>query len=209
MTLAAVVLCGGRSSRMGAPKAWLPFGGEPMLLRVLRALERCSPRVVVAAPGQELPPLPEGVVVRRDSLEGRGPLQGLAAGLAGLEGPAYVSSCDVPFLCQEYVERMASLLGDDAIAVPEAGGRRHPLAAAYRAERVLPVVEGLLAEDRLRMAALFERLPTRFVREDELGDAGLASLRNINTPEEHEEALRDAGLSGRRPSRPGRPSPGG
>ena len=60
MKVAGVVLCGGRSSRMGRPKAWLPFGRELMLPRVVRLLgEAVGPVAVVAAPGQDLPPLPE------------------------------------------------------------------------------------------------------------------------------------------------------
>src|SRR5262245_13826323 len=96
-----VVLCGGKSTRMGRPKAWLPFGGETMLGRVVRLLgEVVDPIVVVAAEEQDLPPLPRAIRVVRDEEKGRGPLQGLSAGLAALKGvadAAYVSSCDVPF----------------------------------------------------------------------------------------------------------------
>src|SRR5439155_6499278 len=99
---AGIVLCGGQSSRMGRPKAWLPFAGETMLGRVVRLLGTVvSPLLVVAAPGQDVPPLPCDVEVVRDPERGRGPLQGLAAGLealTGRAGAAYVSSCDVPFL---------------------------------------------------------------------------------------------------------------
>src|SRR4051812_47103723 len=101
MRVAGIVLCGGRSSRMGRAKAWLPFGPELMLQRVVRLLSELSPRVVVAAPGQEVPGLPDSVEIVRDAREGLGPLQGLAAGLAALAGKAdvaYLSSCDVPFL---------------------------------------------------------------------------------------------------------------
>src|SRR6185312_15898389 len=97
MSLGGIILCGGQSRRMGRPKAWLPFGGEVMLPRVVRLLgEVVAPVAVVAAPGQDLPPLPAGVDVVRDEEEGRGPLQGLAAGLAALAGradAAYLSSC--------------------------------------------------------------------------------------------------------------------
>src|SRR3954447_23475389 len=97
-----IVLCGGQSKRMGQPKAWLPFAGELLLPRVVRLLgEVVTPIVVVAAVGQELPPLPTAIEVIRDEEPGRGPLQGLVAGLTALQGKAeaaYVSSCDVPFL---------------------------------------------------------------------------------------------------------------
>src|SRR5262245_9059490 len=120
-----IVLCGGRSSRMGRPKAWLPFRGEFMLPRVVRILgEVVAPIVVVAAPGQDVPPLPSGIEIVRDPEEGRGPLQGLAAGLAALServDAAYLSSCDVPFLRPTFVCRMIDLLGDNSICVPRVG----------------------------------------------------------------------------------------
>src|SRR2546423_13915019 len=87
MRAGGIVLCGGQSKRMGRPKAWLPFAGELMLPRVVRLLEEAvRPIVVVAAPDQEVPPLPPHVAIVRDEEKGRGPLQGLAAGLAALRG---------------------------------------------------------------------------------------------------------------------------
>jgi molybdopterin-guanine dinucleotide biosynthesis protein A len=195
---AGVVLCGGRSSRMGRAKAWLPFGGETMLGRVVRLLgEVVTPVVVVAAPGQDVPELSPEVEVVRDPEQGRGPLQGLAAGLEALRGradAAYLSSCDVPLLQPAFVRRLIELLGEYDVAVPEVGGYRHPLATVYRPE-VATIAARLLAEDRLRPAFLFDQARTRFVRPEELADADpeFQSLRNLNTPAEYEEALRAAG----------------
>jgi molybdopterin-guanine dinucleotide biosynthesis protein A len=193
---AGIVLCGGESSRMGRSKAWLPFAGEVMLPRVVRLLrEAVSPIVVVAAPGQDLPDLPIGVEVARDPERGRGPLQGLVAGLAALQGraeAAYLSSCDVPFLRSAFVRRLIELLGSHAICVPRVGGYFHPLAAVYRLE-VAPIAERLLAEDRLRPAFLFEETATRIVTAEELADVdeSFQTLRNLNTPAEYEVALRE------------------
>src|SRR5256885_6862977 len=132
-TVGGIVLCGGQSKRMGRPKAWLPFGDEVMLQRVVRILsDVVSPIVVVAAPDQELPALPDSVLVERDEEKGRGPLQGLAAGLTALEGRAdagYLSSCDVPFLRPAFVQRMIDLRGSHSICVPRVGDYHHPLAA--------------------------------------------------------------------------------
>src|SRR5687767_10615246 len=61
---AGIILCGGKSSRMGRPKALLPFGPELMLERVVRILSAVvSPIVVVAAPEQDLPPLSDDVLL--------------------------------------------------------------------------------------------------------------------------------------------------
>jgi molybdopterin-guanine dinucleotide biosynthesis protein A len=190
-----IVLCGGQSRRMGRAKAWLPFGGEVMLPRVVRLLgEAVAPVVVVAAPDQDVPPLPAGVAVVRDEERGRGPLQGLAAGLAALRGradAAYLSSCDVPFLRPAFVRRLADLLGAHAVCVPRVGDYHHPLAAVYRIE-VAEAVARLLAEDRLRPFFLFEAVPTRVVGAEELADVDptFQTLRNLNTPEEYEAARR-------------------
>jgi molybdopterin-guanine dinucleotide biosynthesis protein A len=197
MNVGGIVLCGGQSKRMGRPKAWLPFAGELMLPRVVRLLsEVVSPVVVVAAPEQEVPPLPPFVTVVRDEQTGRGPLQGLAAGLAALTGradAAFVSSCDVPFLQPAFIRRLIELLGEHWICVPYVGNFHHPLAAVYRLS-ILPEVRRLLGENRLRPVFLFEAVPTRIVEVNELhaADPGLQSLRNLNSPEEYEAALREA-----------------
>ena len=191
-----IILCGGQSQRMGRPKAWLPFGGETMLERVVRLLAQAvQPIVVVGAPGQDLPSLPPNVTIVRDEERGRGPLQGLAAGLNALNGQieaAYVSSCDVPFLNPNFVRRLIALLGEKQICVPKIGDYHHPLAAVYRVE-VADAVTRLLAEDRLRPFFLFEAVPTRVVEAAELADVDpeFRTLRNLNTPEEYEQALRE------------------
>jgi molybdopterin-guanine dinucleotide biosynthesis protein A len=165
-----------------------------MLQRVVRVLrEAVDPVVAVAAPGQDVPPLPGGVAVVRDEVEGRGPLAGLAAGLDALDGradAAYLSACDVPFLTPAFVRRVIDLLGDSSVCVPHVGGYHHPLAAAYRLD-VLPRVRELLAADRLRPVFLFDAVPTRVVEADELADfdPDLRSLRNLNTPEDYAAAL--------------------
>jgi len=196
MDIAGIVLCGGQSKRMGQPKAWLPFQGETLLARVVRLLSAATPRiVVVAAPEQEVPPLPAEVRIVRDEERGRGPLQGLAAGLAALEGQAeaaYLTACDAPFLRPAFVGRLLQLLGERLICVPRVGEYQQPLAALYRLE-VLPTVRRLLAEDRLRPVVLFDEVPTRVVAAAELADVDPTwqTLRNLNTPEEYAAALRD------------------
>jgi molybdenum cofactor guanylyltransferase len=190
------VLAGGKSTRMGVAKATLPFGPETMLQRVVRLLgTTVSPIVAVAARDQELPPLPAAVIVARDEREARGPLEGLRAGLKALPesvDAAYVTSCDVPLLVPAFVEHMLGLLGDHDIAVMEIDGFTHPLSAVYR-RSVLPQVETLLAQDRLRPVFLFEAMRTRRVSPDEMraADPDLRTLRNLNTREDYEAALRD------------------
>jgi molybdenum cofactor guanylyltransferase len=200
MNAGGIILCGGKSTRMGSPKALLPFGPETMLQRVVRLLGTVvSPIVVVAAPQQSLPELPPGVIVTRDEQEGRGPLEGLRAGLKALPATsevAYVTSCDVPLLAPGFVRQMIALLADHDIAVMEIDGFPHPLSAVYRRD-TLPQIEALLAEDRLRPVFLFDKVRTRRVPPAEMiaVDPELQTLRNLNTREEYLEALAMAGLA--------------
>jgi len=199
MSAGGVVLSGGKSTRMGVAKATLPFGSETMLQRVVRLLGTVvSPIVVVAATGQEMPALPDDVSVTRDEREGRGPLEGLRAGLKALPESvdmAYVTSCDVPLLVPAFVERMVDLLGDHDIAVMEIDGFPHPLSAVYRRD-TLAEVESLLAQDRLRPVYLFDAVRTRRVHPMDMlsVDPQLRTLRNLNTREDYLAALAEAGL---------------
>lgn len=197
----AAIICGGNSSRMGRDKATLPFGPVSLVERVSEIVGQVVPRdqtVCVAAQGQALPELPDGVRIARDRLPNRGPLEGLAVGLSelnGLAGAVYVTSCDAPLLVPAFIRRMFEMLGDFDIAVPHDGRFHHPLAAVYRV-RVLPQVEQLLADNQLQTAQLFDRCRAREVPVDELRDidSELHSLFNCNQPEDYHAALRLAGF---------------
>jgi len=192
--LAAVILCGGESRRMGRPKAWLPLGGETLLGRIVRiASTAAEPVVVVAAAGQDLPELATPVILERDPAPGLGPLQGLAAGLAPLPSSVefvYATAVDAPFLEPAWIGRLVELIGDRDVAVPWIEGRRHPLASLYRARPAREAALQLLDEGVLRLTALVERLRARDVSADEmrLVDPDLRSLRNLNTPADYQTA---------------------
>jgi molybdopterin-guanine dinucleotide biosynthesis protein A len=197
----AIILCGGKSTRMGHDKATLPFGPECMLQRVVRLVGKVVPlqnMVVVAAPHQPLPEIPAAVQVAHDERQDRGPLEGLAAGLRLLGGridAVYVTSCDVPLLVPDFVRRLFELLGDYDIAVPRDAEFHHPLAAVYRTS-VLSHVERLLAQDQLRPRMLFNATSTREVPVEDLRsvDPNLSTLENLNHPEDYAKALASAGF---------------
>ncbi|MFL5864280.1 MAG: molybdenum cofactor guanylyltransferase [Solirubrobacteraceae bacterium] len=198
----AIILAGGKSSRMGSPKAALDWHGSTLLRRVTGLAQRSvdGPVVVVSAPGQELPELPSTVEVACDAREGRGPLQGLAAGLTAIgerAEVAYVSSTDVPLLHPAFIRRVVDAFSADIdVVLPEIHGFRQPLSAAYRTS-LLPEVEGLIAADKLKPAFLFERC--RVLRLDDSAmlrargllavDPSLDSVRNLNESSDYEDAL--------------------
>jgi molybdenum cofactor guanylyltransferase len=200
---AGVVLVGGRSSRMGTPKAALEWHGSTLLRRTLGVLARSveGPLVVVRAPNQPLPQILPEVEVVEDPEEGRGPLQGIAAGLAALAArtqAAFVCSTDLPFLHPVFVRRVLSALTDDLdVVLPLARGYPQPLTAAYRVT-LAPLVAELVAAGDLRPAFLFGDPRCRTLRLDgtalladpELAaaDPTLESVVNVNSPEDYRAA---------------------
>lgn len=198
---AGIVLAGGRSQRMGTPKALLEWHGSTLLRRAAGIVARAvdGPVVVVRAPAQTLPPLPERFEVAEDAREGRGPLQGIAAGLAAIgdrAGVVYVSGVDLPLLHPALIRHVLhSLRPQDDVALPRAHGYAQPLAAAYRAA-IGPSLDGLLELGRLGTRELFAQLRVRELDEAALladGDVAvldpaLDSLLNINDPREYEHA---------------------
>jgi len=202
MRRGGIILCGGKSSRMRRDKATLPFGPEAMLQRIVRLLNEVvdlDKLIVVAAANQPLPTLPAEITIARDDHPERGPLEGMAAGFRAIAGRAdavFVTGCDVPLLVPAFVEKMFELLADYEIAVPRDGEFHHPLAAVYRTS-VLAPIEKLLAADRLRPRFLFDQLCTREVPVDDLRsvDPQLATLKNLNRPQDYFEALAMAGFN--------------
>lgn len=188
------MLAGGRSSRMGSPKAALPHRGSPLLAHVVAQLRVvCDPVLVVTAPGRSVPDT--GVTVLHDHVLDRGPLAGLARGLAGGAAAgcdvAVVCATDLPLLHHAFAAALLGLLRpDDDAVVPVLDGQAHPLCAAYRT--ALAPRAGELAADAAPVRALLRAVRTREVGRAELladaalaaADPALASVHGANTPAE-------------------------
>jgi molybdenum cofactor guanylyltransferase len=186
----AIVLAGGKSSRMGRPKALLPFGNEPLILHIVRELNRIfAETVVVAAPGQEMPALPATLV--RDEMAYQGPVGGITYGLkAAGKKLCFVTSCDVAFLNAPLISHLMSRIPNYHVVVPYWQERLQPLHAAYR-RSVLPLLEDQLERGELRPIYLFDRVPTCKIGDDEIRrfDPEGLSFFNMNTTDDYARAL--------------------
>jgi molybdopterin-guanine dinucleotide biosynthesis protein A len=193
MMCSGIILTGGRSRRMGRAKAWLPFGTETLLQRIVRKLSGVvSPIVIVAEYGQELPKLC-GVEILCDPVADQGPLMGLATGLKALQPVskwAFVTGCDAPFLTPELVSMLFSCRRNVDIVAPRVDEQAYPLTALYNTE-VWRKAQILLDSKVRRLMALLDLGRVREISERELRviDPDLLCLMNVNTPELYERAL--------------------
>jgi molybdopterin-guanine dinucleotide biosynthesis protein A len=191
----AIVLAGGRSTRFGGDKLAALVAGRPILHRAIQAVAEVADEVVlVLAPDAPVPSLPglpgSPIVIARDVVAGRGPLAGLAAGLAVAAHPrALLVAGDQPFLRVAVLRTLLDELGsrDRAdgpdVAFLEDGASLWPFPVALRVETVRPVATAALAGRDLRLFTLLGRLRPARVPEarwralDPRGD----SLRDVDT----------------------------
>ncbi|WP_076194468.1 molybdenum cofactor guanylyltransferase [Mycobacterium sp. GA-1841] len=177
--LAAVVLAGGASRRMGRDKATLPVDGATMVERVVAAVSACcAPVFVIAAPGQPLPALTAEVL--RDEVRGVGPLVATGRGLraaaeAGVHR-AFVCAVDMPYLDSDLIDRLAaSAERIPADIVLPWDGRDHYLAGIYRSA-LAEQIAALVRDGHRSMRSLSAIVDTqRIVMEPQ------RALTNVNT----------------------------
>jgi len=189
-SLSAIVLVGGKSSRMGRPKALLPFDGEPLIVHIVRILQRLfTDIVVVAAPEQTLPPLSATLV--RDAVAYQGPVGGIYYGLQTARAEVcFITSCDAPFLNLELITYLIAQIADYDVVVPYWQDRLQPLHAVYQ-RSVTSLLRAQLERGELRLTSLYQKIRARQVGAAELCrfDPEGLSFRNLNSPEDYQSAL--------------------
>ena len=188
---AAVILNGGRARRMsGVDKANIEVQGLPIVHRQLSVLSARFDAVAMVGSSAALPnDLPLASLA--DRVGGKGPVDGIAAGLAWSPEPwIFVVASDMPFLCLPLIDALldARTSESDIVCVGPLA-RTQPLFALYH-RRLLSCFDKLLAEGRLRASALLTALPagvsvTRLPESEARRiDPELLSFRNLNSPED-------------------------
>lgn len=178
----AIVLAGGKSTRMGQDKAFLPFGDERLIDRVIARLLECfSQVIVVGASGSGDRLQLHGVKAVADEKPGMGPMMGILSGLkASATGFNFVMACDIPDLDHSFLKRMLAMSPAYDILVPRHGdGRHEPLFAVYH-RRVIPLLQSFLDKGIKKIDLVFPHCRQGYI---DLGDDSW--LVNINTPRDY------------------------
>jgi molybdenum cofactor guanylyltransferase len=201
--VSAIVLAGGKSSRMGQDKMWMTLEGKPLIERVVLRLLPLADEVLMSARYPEqfeafLHSLPIPALVVTDQYPGAGPLAGMHAGLnAARNDLALVIAADMPFVNVALIQHMIELAHDyDGVAPriynpTKRAGELEPLHALYRRSCLTAIERHLAANDR-QVFCFFQEVHIRYVEAEEMSafDPDLLSFFNVNTPEDWQRAQR-------------------
>ncbi|MDD2319887.1 MAG: formate dehydrogenase accessory sulfurtransferase FdhD [Geobacteraceae bacterium] len=182
----AVILAGGKSTRMKSNKALLPYSGELFIERIHRQLSALFPEVMLVTNTPELYRfLPCRMVP--DEYQGLGSLAGIHAALKHSSTEyVFVVACDMPYLNSELLRQMVAKAQGCDVVIPESDGGYEPLHAIYR-KSCLPAMEEALQSGKIKIVDCFDWSKVSVVSRDEIVavDPEFLSFRNINTPEEY------------------------
>ncbi len=178
----AIVLAGGRSTRMGVPdKSILPVRGVPMIRHVVSQLESHFGEILIGGGDPDKYSF-TGHRVIPDAVEGMGPLMGIWSSLASSGNDLnFITACDIPEINIGFVSNMLELAEGADIVVPvNRVDEYEPLHAIYR-KSVIPVADMLLKEKRLKISGLFGLVKTISIPFD-----GRGWYYNLNTRDEYD-----------------------
>ncbi len=188
------LLAGGKSSRMGADKAFLDFGGQTSLERALSVMGEVCDRIAIVGDPARFAKYETGKCesVVADIFSGCGPLAGIHAALVHSSAKLNLMlAVDMPFVSRELLAFLfaAAENTDAVITVPRTRKGLQPLCAVYRRE-FCTAAEQALRAGKYKIDAAFSGVGVRVIEERELVAAGFSeqSFFNVNTPEDRLEA---------------------
>ncbi|GMB01795.1 molybdenum cofactor guanylyltransferase [Pelosinus sp. IPA-1] len=185
----AIILAGGKSTRMGQDKASLPWGESDILQYLTATLQGICQEVIVVSnrPRQMI----ASARVVADIIPNQGPLSGIHAGLSHARYPqAFVIGCDMPFVIPGLVKMLLDKIKNWDVVVPIYSQKQQPLFASY-SKTCIPAIETLLSEGDRRVISLFTRVQCHFLHEAEWSSTAVLPGKlfyNLNTYEEYQEA---------------------
>lgn len=180
-----LILAGGRSRRMGRPKALLGIGGQSFLSSLEQALVRFRRKYV--STNMQLDEADPSFLQLADDYLDAGPLAGILKGLETTDCEAlFVVACDMPLvseslalaIVEEWTRRKCRML-----VVKDSHGRPHPLCGVY-AKRLVPEIRAMLDNGKHRVMDFAEIVGCRFVQLNTIGFDDDVVM-NINTYDEY------------------------
>lgn len=186
-----IILCGGRSRRMGKDKGSLVLDGKPMILHVLDTVKGIADEIVLVLRDQEqidkyksiLNDADVSIKIVTDEIKDQGPLVGISTGLSYINSKyAQILPCDSPFISKSFILKMFEIAEGkefDAVVPIWDDGHIEPLHSIYKKD-VIDIARDLIKKEKRNVRSLIENLNVEYVDVGELDETTM-SFQNINT----------------------------
>jgi molybdopterin-guanine dinucleotide biosynthesis protein A len=184
-----IILCGGRSRRMGRDKGSMLLKGKPMVLHVLDAISDVADEIILVLRETQqikdyknlLEPY-ESLKIVEDKIKDKGPLVGILTGLSNINSEyAQILPCDSPFISKNFVLKMFETMETDnfdAVVPIWDDGHIEPLHSIYK-KKTINVIEDLIKKEIKDVNSLIRNLNVKYVDVEKL-DKTTLSFKNIN-----------------------------
>ncbi|HHW37038.1 MAG TPA: molybdenum cofactor guanylyltransferase [Bacillales bacterium] len=191
MNATAIILAGGKSSRMGTNKALLPMDGKPNIELIKDQVTPFFSDIILVTNDFEAYEFLKVPMVK-DEYIGKGPLAGIHTGLKNSKTETnFFIACDMPFVSGKLAKHLVELCNTFEAVVPRINGTLHPLFSVFK-KSVLPKVDQCLQEDRLKIRDLLEEIQVLYVKEAELERVMVGNIEkifyNMNYPLDYQQA---------------------
>ena len=184
----AVILVGGKSSRMGTNKAFLELKGKTFIELQIELLREMFDEISISAntPSEyEYLNLP----IFKDIYHGKGPLGGIYTSLINSSSlHTFMLACDMPFVGPELIKHLKDLTKEYDVVIPKSENGLEPLHAFYSKNCIEPIKREL-DENNLRIRSFFPQVSVKIVELDSLAssDHFKNSIKNLNTMADYED----------------------
>jgi molybdenum cofactor guanylyltransferase len=191
-SIAAYILAGGRSSRMGVDKAFLELAGKLLIVRAIEVVREAVPDAKIVGDPTKFSAF--GSVIE-DVYRDHGPLGGIHAALTNSEAEwNLILAVDLPFVSVRFLNYllMRAESSGATVTVPSFGNCFQPLCAVYR-KAFSSAAEAALSEGKNKIDQLFRQVTLCVLSEGEMAANGFdASIfRNLNNREDWQAAKQD------------------
>lgn len=184
--MTAIILAGGKSSRMGTDKAFLKIGNQSLIKRQIGLLRKIFEKIIIVTNSSPKYRGYKGIKIISDIIPHRGPLGGIYSGLIASNSTYnFVIACDMPFINPGLIRYIIRNRDNYDIIIPKIDRKYHPLFGVY-SKNCIPIMEKALRKDKLNVSTIFPKVKTGFISRQEIErfDKQLLSLININTQDD-------------------------
>ena len=195
MSLSSIILAGGKSSRMGRDKAFLPFKGKPFLRHILETLAPVSSEIIIVANKDKslYEPLWQDLNVKvkflTDKAPYEGPLNGIAtASKAVSNEKVFIATCDTPIIKPEVINFLLTKLTGYEGVIPVVNQKFQPLNTVYT-KQAINKAQSIFERGEKSLMAWIKKLNVLSIEEKDilLYDPKLITYRSLNTPEDYQK----------------------